>query len=170
MKIVLVLLIFFVPSVAFGYVFNECKPLGFSVKVEGPPEIDIAEDMEKRLATAVETRLRSARLFDYITVPRIEVTLLVVESRVGDRLSGYATAYRFGYLTWAYTTDRMVDSETGEVFGSTSPTPQDVLSWWDMGVVVEPASGQGSYAVESTLEMFDEFILEYLRINEDYCN
>lgn len=171
MKRIVLLILFFLPSVAFGYVFNECKPMNFNVYVSS--DSDIAEDVEQRLSIAVETRLRSARLYSDEGYPSIDITFVLIDTRtVGDRHTGFATAINLEYAGWAFVTNELVvrDNNVSDLeFLESLEFPRVIAAWSENAVTFEPVSEQGNNAIETALEVLDEFILEYLRENEDYC-
>ncbi len=189
-RVILTLALFLLPSVALGEIFNECRPMSFSVGVSA--DFDFAEDMEQRLSTAVETRLRSARIFDADHIPSINVSIATLETAA----EGLASSVQVQFTRWLWLfLDYYPDKDNSDLLEMLSPLARITAPYpdvyfeqldlpilqqlnvpilnavvWDRTLVtLEPVSGQGSHAIENALEIVDEFILEYLRRNEAFC-
>lgn len=171
MKKFAALLLCLLPYVAFGYWVDECKPMGYFVTVQ--MDSDIAEDIEQRLSRAVETRLRSARLYENTAIPAIVVTAIIAETSSGGEANGFAAAIHMEYKRWGFISDEwfmiMSDTDINDYRESLLFFPTSVSVWDRSILTLEPLSDQGNYAIQGALELLDDFILEYLRRNEAFC-
>ena len=126
--------------------FTRCQQLEISVFVQGDQadEIDLTEE---RVRTMVESRLRAARLYDSREgVPYLAVTILTLDD-------GPAFVRRMQLLKWNR------DDRTGLERGS--------FTWESLGFGTH--GGDGGFIMQGLSEALDEFILEYLRVNEGFC-
>ncbi len=123
--------------------FNECRPM--RLIVEGLPaaaaEIDLTE---AAIQAAVESRLRSARLYDADARPYLYVNVNVV---------GRAFSIGLEYLKFLY------DQVTDETNFATT---------WDSGAA--GTSGSATFILSSLARHMDRFLVEYLRVNESACD
>ncbi|MYD86624.1 MAG: hypothetical protein F4137_23350 [Acidobacteria bacterium] len=123
--------------------FTECSTLFALVSVEGS-----ASEIEDRVRTLLESRLRAARLYtdDQTGMPFLSVSVHSLELYPVYSLSlelfkpvrDWASGLEYGVVTWR---------KTGVGIYGRRP---DVI-------------------LQSVSEYVDEFILEYLRANEDFC-
>ena len=129
--------------------FNHCGPIpvmvmGLSKDAEG---IGLSQDS---LQTALESRLRSARLYKPI-------------SSMDDVLNPHLTL-RVGVLNHAFSIDLsyvkwVCHPDTDEC--GTTPT-------WS-STAFGTHSGDGGYIRSAVSEKIDQFLVEYLRVNEESC-
>ena len=124
--------------------FNECRPM--HLILESLPadaaEIDLAE---ASIQVAVESRLRSARLYDSeLTGPYLYVNVNVV---------GRAFNTSLEY-------NKPVHDLASDVTG--------VASTWDIGFTGTHGGGS-NYILSTISELMDRFLVEYLRVNEAAC-
>ena len=120
--------------------FNKCRPVNLGVTL---PD-DAPGDLVKRVRIAAESRLRSARLLS--TNAR---SLLEVQVNVVDR--AFSVNVRYGKL--------MRDLETGLV---------GLAGYWDRGVTGVYGFDAG-FIVSAVAEKVDEFLADYLRVNDAAC-
>lgn len=124
--------------------FNSCEPM--RIQVEGlstdAVEIGLAEES---LSSLLESRLRAARLYDGGAD-----SSLYVEVNVGGPNFSFDLVY----------TKNVIDIATGYEF---------FVGTWELGRM--GTHGQnGGYIRQLVSEDLDQFILEYLRVNEASCN
>ena len=124
--------------------FNNCEPMSLVVEVSGDDE-DVKKVglTKERVQFAVESRLRGARLFrSYLSLPGLAVNL-----------DGAFT------ISMSYT-KTLFDSVSGK--NSFAPT-------WDRSILGTHGQRGTEYIVSGLSELLDEFLTEYLRVNEDAC-
>ena len=125
--------------------FNQCRPMRFIVKDlhADAAEIDLTE---AAIQAAVESRLRSARLYDADAGP---VLYLNVELVVGLLLS-----LRLEYMKALY-----------------DPVSEDsrlVPTWQSTSIGTQ--GGDAAYLLSILAGQMDGFLVEYLRVNESACD
>ena len=126
--------------------FTWCRSLGISVDVQGDRADDIGLT-EERVRTMVESRLRAARLYDTdARVPFLGVTILTLDD-------GPAFVNRIQLSKW--NRDDMTGLERG------------TFTWEDL--TFGQHGGDAGFVMQGLSERLDRFVLEYLRVNEDYC-
>ncbi len=126
--------------------FTRCQSLGISVYVQGDQadEIDLTEE---RVRTMVESRLRAARLYTSREgVPHLAVNILTLDD-------GLAFVRQIQLSKWNR------DDMTGLERGS--------FTWESLGFGTH--GGDAGFIMQGLSEGLDGFILDYLRVNEDYC-
>lgn len=122
--------------------FTGCSTLVNAVLVQGP-----ASDIEDRVHTLMESRLRAARLYgDHMGAPFLLVSVNSMES---------GSAFSFSLELFK----RVRDSASGLVYS--------VVTW--STTVLGTYGRRPDFILQFVSESVDEFILEYLRVNEDYC-
>ena len=125
--------------------FNECRPM--DLLVEGvssdADEIDLAK---ASILAAVESRLRSARLYD-------SETPLSPYLYVNVNVSGLAFHASLEY-------NKLFHDPVSDV--TTMATTWDISSTGTHG-------GSSSYILSSISQHMDHFLVEYLRVNESAC-
>ena len=167
MKKLAALLLCFLPSMALAQTMselaNECRPVKFFAFASANENQELATDAERRLSTALETRLRTARLYDPQAEPSVMVELTFLQTRLGNNVVGYAVSYTVDYVGWAVPTHDFEFSNLG------NRRPALLTIWGRSGISVGPEDAQPGYAIELALEKVDEFVLEYLRANEAFC-
>ena len=170
-RTILALALFLLASVASGQtrhenpLANECKPISFIVEVTAD-DVEFAADARQRLSTLVETRLRSARLYNQFAHAYLSVSLVFIESRVGfgETLSGYAGSFDVNYRSPAIVINQPI-ADPEIIY----PFPVLVTIWDRSGITIGPSDGQPDYTIEAAMSRVDQFILEYLRANEAFC-
>ena len=123
--------------------FNQCERMKVSVLV-GQNEIGLTEE---RVATAVQSRLRAARLYHESAPYALVVRVGTLDDRLVFR---YYVAYR----------KNLFDYTTGET-GFTTSWSRDGLG---------THGGDAGYILQAISERMDQFINEYLRINAPACD
>ena len=129
--------------------FHRCEPM--NLLVEGLPDDAVEIDLfRSRIETLAESRLRAARLYDADASPYLYVKVGVL---VSERSSGAFTV-DVAYKKTVY------DSES---------------DWWGYAQTWNAGSygthgGDAGYIMQSVSERLDQFILEYLRVNEGACD
>ena len=127
--------------------FTRCAPLGISVYVQGD-EADEIELTEERVRTMAESRLRAARLYSSDEgLPYLLLTILTLND-------GPAFVRKVQLSKWLRD-DRM----TGLEWGS--------YTWESLGFGTH--GGDAGFIMQGLSEDLDKFVLEYLRVNENYC-
>ena len=125
--------------------FNECRPMDLRVLDSpsgGAAEIDLTE---AAIQAAVESRLRSARLYDADAGPALYVNVTVV---------GRAFSLVLTYMKIVY-----------------DPASDDTLramTW--IKNVVGTHGGDATYILSNVASYMDVFLVEYLRVNESACD
>ena len=110
-------------------------------------QADEIELTEERVRTMAESRLRAARLYDSREgVPYLVVTILTLDD-------GPAFVRQVHLVKW------LRDDTTGLERGSST--------WENLGYGTH--GGDAGFIMQGLSEGLDGFILEYLRVNEDYC-
>ena len=126
--------------------FNECRQMDLVV-------VDYDDDAgwaargltEARIRTLVESRLRAARLYDADAEPWLYVNAHVRSS------GGFSLSVEYKKLVY--------DAVRGETNYATT---------WDVNGT-GTHSGDAGFILQGLSEQIDEFILEYLRVNEAAC-
>ena len=127
--------------------FNNCEPMSLVVEVFGDDE-DVKKVglTKERVQFAVESRLRGARLFrSYISLPGLEVRVIVLGG-------AFSISMRYNKT--------LFDSVSGK--NSFAPT-------WDRSILGTHGQRGTEYIVSGLSELLDEFLTEYLRVNEAAC-
>lgn len=150
------------PGASRFQLYNNCEPVYYYASVsDGAEEIGLTS---KRLSDLVELRLRTARLYsadDTLVVGGPPGTrspwspYLFVNVRA-HKPSGYPAAFRFDvkYMK-VFTIDIRGTRESSNA------------TTWERGTV---GYGGRDFILDRLSEYIDEFILEYLRVNEDACD
>ena len=123
--------------------FNECRPM--SLIVEGLPTAAAEIGLNKAsIQAAVESRLRSARLYSEDRVPYLYVAVNVVEMAFNISLDY----------------NKLVDDPASDVTGPAALWKSSALG---------THGGDSSYILSSISGIMDGFLVEYLRVNESAC-
>lgn len=136
--------------------FNECRPLDFLVNLQSEKSSGLGLT-ETGLRAAAESRLRGARLYDQ-TAPdylSLQVTALPVESENGRSLGGHAVTLSLELrrrLCWE-------EDHSVCAWGAV---------WEDAELYLVPGNDSG-FVMERFREIFERFLADYLRRNEDAC-
>ena len=125
--------------------YTECRPIDLVVESLSPSAAAINLTRE-RVTTLAESRLRAARLFSDDAVLQYVLGINVHVMR-----QAFAVTVKFA--------KPLFDPISGQVAGATT---------WDIGIT-GTHGGDGSYIVQALSELMDQFVLEYLRANEDAC-
>ncbi len=131
-----------------------CRRVTVSVFVEDEAQsLGVAES--ERLETMDESRLRAARLYQPQQSERLPVLNVDVEALVGDATNAYTVQVEF------YRIMLNPDTERGVA----------VATWRRGSFGYFGSRAKVSDSVQATVSDFvDEFILDYLRVNEDSCD
>ena len=125
--------------------FNDCQPMGLII--ERLP--DSAKDLKlttRRLRTVAESRLRSARLYDASAFGSyFYVNVNLVRQAFNLNVEYHKLLHDRG-------TDMSFKAKT-----------------WGMGFNGIAARTGGDYIVSTLSEYMDQFLIEYLRVNESAC-
>ena len=124
--------------------FNDCEPVGLLIGDLSGDATEIGLT-RKRIRAAVESRLRSARLYDSDAVAYIYVNVSVYKTSFNISLQFKKTLH---------------DPKT-DLAGPAS-------TWISGGTGTHGQTG-GKYVISLLSEHMDEFLIEYLRVNEDAC-
>ena len=123
---------------------NECKPMGLVVNPL-PPDGAALSLTQERIRTLAESRLRAARLFSDDLLPAyLEVNVRVLGL-------AFAVEIRFSKVLYDPVSNEYWPSETwrNSAFGT--------------------HGRDGDYIMQFLSEKMDQFLVEYLRVNEDAC-
>ena len=123
--------------------YSNCGPMKFRIKY-----FDIEEKKikltQQSVQNSIESRLRSARLYDVNGASSLEVGIIVVNS---------AYSIEMEYSKYVY--DKFSNTEGFAVTWQTGSTGTH--------------GGNSSYILSSLAEHLDKFLVEYLRVNEKAC-
>ena len=138
--------------------WNDCRPIAFSVHLQGKNEASKIGLTKEAIETAVRSRLRGARIFR--DNPDLRSQLPTRERRYGFlqvqvHLGGT-------YVSWSIRFEKLMTDLATDLVGWT-PTG------WRRGAFGEHA-GDGNYILSSIAPVIDEFIDDYLRVNESACD
>ena len=126
--------------------FNECAPIRFFT--ENDTEAPAIGLIDARIRTLVESRLRSARLYD----ADAESWLFIRVNVAGKGSFSLSVEYK----------KLVYDAVSGETNYATT---------WDHGGAGTHGAGDGAsgFILQNLSETLDGFILKYLRVNEAAC-
>ena len=125
--------------------FNDCEPMYLVVETLSAyaAEIDLARGA---IQAAVESRLRSARLYK--------------SERLGN-------SYLYVNVNVTRTAFNILFMYRKEVLDLASGLTGGTITWW---TGTTGAHGRdASYILSAVSELMDEFLIEYLRVNEEAC-
>ena len=128
--------------------WNGCAPIKLDVRLSGEAaDIGLTEE---HIQTLAESRLRVARLYDAAVLPflYVRVSVLVSENRRGGTFSIDVTFNK-------YLRDGVSDRD-------------GYAATWDTGGH-GTHGGDADFILQGVSGYLDEFILEYLRVNETAC-
>ena len=126
--------------------FNHCEPMDFLVFRD---QNDIGLTRE-RIATTIQSRLRAARLYDESAPYALIVRVAVLDDL--DDSSVFRVDIEYDKI--------LLDEDTGNSFST--------LTWSSGGYGTH--AGNAGVVLQAISERMDEFINEYLRINEPACD
>ena len=136
--------------------FNACQQLDYGVGFSLPDDKSLPAGLtEKAISDAVESRMRAARLYDSDASSSLFVYINLFESSVGDRHVGwvYATNVRFR---------KRVTDEASRI--------RRWASTWEGGSFGTAPDSELEGAILGNVRGYmDEFLTEYLRVNEKAC-
>ena len=125
--------------------FNECRPMFLSVTpYEGDADYAAIGLTTDRIQTMAESRLRAARLYDADAETILSVFVRVSSRAFTSEVSYYKPLYDVVSDVTAY-----------------------AKTWIKSSVGTH--GGDAGYILQGLSEKLDEFILEYLRVNEAAC-
>ena len=137
--------------------FTNCDTLSSRVTVQGRPEEEAeSAELEERIRTMVEGRLRVARLYIDDNDPNIFVR---ARARRLPRLVVNVTTLSPAFWYAVSLRKRLHDGITNEWEGA--------FTWVDTALGIY--SDNTDYIFRTVSEALDRFILEYLRVNESAC-
>ena len=125
--------------------FTACKPIDLFV-TDLPPDAKKINLTEKAIINSMESRLRSARIFNDKSVYKLNVVINVV---------GDAFSISLGLIKI------LRDKHFPELVG--------IASSWETGVT-GTHGGRANFILSSISGLVDEFLVEYFRVNEKACN
>ena len=127
--------------------FNACRPMMLTVE-ELNFDAQAVGLTKERIQLAAESRLRAARLYTG-SIEKANYALLYVNIKVVDRTFNISVWYRKGVTDWATNSD---GPATMWVTGSTGH------------------SGDAGFIIQSLSSHLDEFLANYLRVNDPACD
>ena len=134
--------------------FNECRPVSVQVDIHtGTPPVGLTREALHRTA---ELKLRSARLYsDDATDDYLYVTASYEDLHLGTRMLGWSFSVRVRF-------ERLVsEARSGEAGSATT---------WDEGSIGHVGTdGSADFILGGVAQKVDNFVLEYLRVNEEAC-
>ena len=135
--------------------FNECKPMRVLVGLQLADNEAIPNLTKEAIQAAVESRLRAARLFDDGASSRVFTYVQLLRQIVGGRHSG-----------WVYRIDFEMDKTVWDLISK----EQEMVSTWTVGSLGTAPTNQAADAILGTVRGYmDQFLAEYLRVNEKAC-
>lgn len=126
--------------------FNNCEPVDLLVEDLSFHATGIGLT-ERTIQNAVESRLRSARLYN--SLPRFDDAYLYVNVHVLSRSFSIRLSYH----------KTVIDEASGL---------RNSASTWGRGIT-GAHGGNASFILSGVSELMDEFLVEYLRVNEEAC-
>ena len=146
--------------------YNQCQPIRLTTLLS-----DDADDIgltEARLQTLVESRLRAARLYNETALRRLIVSVDVLSLARGGAV--YSTTVQFQRQVVT------IEAARRAVFNALSSQPavlelaqaSHTAPTWERGSVGTTGGGP-DFILQGVSALLDEFILEYLRVNEEAC-
>ena len=124
------------------WLFADCRPMGISVSAVGDVDEEKLEEQEAAIRAAVESRLRSAHLYQEHARNVLGVNVIVDGTGVSVLLIDYHKV--------------LYDPATAQLSGSGS-------TWR----VVSLQQSQSTHSFVS--QGIDQFLADYLRVNEEAC-
>lgn len=125
--------------------FNNCQPMALLVEPLQPSAAEIGL-AQKALQNTVESRLRSARVY---TEKMSVDTYLYLNVNIGGGSFGITMEFS-KYL-----------------FDNLSDVTSFAITWKSRAIGTH--GGDGSYILSSASQYVDEFLVEFLRVNEEAC-
>ena len=138
--------------------WNDCQPIAFSVHLQGKNEASKIGLTKEAIETAVRSRLRSARIFKDDPDRRRSISLPPKVNgflQVSVTLTAVSLDMSMGF-------EKVMTDEASRYVGWT-PT-----GWW-RGLLGEHVD-DGYYFLSGIAPVIDEFIDDYLRVNESACS
>ena len=135
--------------------YNSCKPIGISVGLQLSGNEGVQGLTEETIQAALESRLRAARLYDSDASSYYFVRVHLMDGRIGDKHVGWVYGTNVSFNKWVW------DEVSGQRrFAST---------WERSSMGTAPDSGVGEAILGSIRGYMDQFLAEYLRLNEEEC-
>ena len=135
--------------------YNACKPINISVGLQLSGNEGVQGLTEETIQAAVESRLRAARLYDSDASSYYFVYVHLMDDRIGDKHVGWVYGTNVSFKKWVW------DEASGHRrFAST---------WERSSMGTAPDSGVGEAILGSIRGYMDQFLAEYLRLNEEEC-
>ena len=130
--------------------WNECRPMFFFVLVDKE-----AENLETRVSSLMESRLRAARLYNS-KLKHFNTTLYVsIEMMELNNKNGFVFTLSVEYKKF---------------LSDPAVSDSHFVSTWERDTFgVSDLEGRDDFILQRLSEMIDEFVLEYLRVNETAC-
>ena len=130
---------------SFG-LFNKCEPLSFTIQKSVSDADDLYLD-DSAIQSAIESRLRSARIYsdENKGFSSLRVTINVVN---------YAVSMNVIFNKIVH--DPLFSDEVG-----------NAITWMDGGTGLH--GGREEFVMNNLSEFMDNFLVEYLRVNEQAC-
>ena len=140
--------------------FNNCEPMRFWLDSPDSTGSDI-ENIEDRIQTMAESRLRAARLFAFEVTPTTSSMVVFVASFPISRDPGDTQIGVVAFVVVSYR--KLVE----DAWGNTRPAE----TWSGPSYFLQDGTEKAitSRIAQSVSELIDSFILEYLRVNESAC-
>ena len=135
--------------------YNACMHLATSVGLEVGAE-DVPGLVEADIEAALESRLRAARLYDAQASSYLLAHVKPMSVEMGERRVGWAYVIDFSFKK------QVRDERSGQ--GGYAET-------WSQGLIgtAPDDSSAGGAILQSIRAYMDQFIAEYLRVNEEAC-
>ena len=133
----------FEENVALFRLFANCRPMNLSVALEGPDALETGLT-EESIRASVESRLRSARLYDATISPYLHAHVHIYKNAFSVTLK---------YFKWVH------DEYSQLHFHATT--------WEQRSIGTH--TGDGVYIHGALSQFTDEFLVEFLRVNEEAC-
>ena len=133
--------------------YNACKPMDIDVALQADSAVEGLS--EKNIQAAIESRLRTARLYDSWPSTSLSAYVHIMSAGVGSIQTG-----------WVYTIDLRFNKrvrDEASVVSRLAPT-------WERGSLGTASMDSVADAIVNSIrDRMDEFLAEYLRVNEDAC-
>ena len=138
--------------------YDACRPLNFVLVVQSPDDDLVQGSIEEDVQVAVESRLRTARLYDSEASSHLRVYVHIVNTKT---VAGKHVGWQY---CWSIDLGKPVlDLASGELGRA---------STWErrgLGSTGTNVSGLREDILAMTRRNMDEFLAEYLRANEEAC-
>ena len=136
--------------------YNSCKPIDISVGLQLSGNEGVQGLTEETIQAALESRLRAARLYDSDASSYYFVRVHLMDDRIGDKHVGWVYGTNVSFNKWVW------DEVSGQ---------RRFASTWErssMGIA-SSAESVGESILGNVRGYMDQFLAEYLRVNEKTC-